>query len=414
MTHKTEDFEEALELKNVTGVEYDESGDEVIAFVSKKLPEDELNDEDIVSNNISKKTRVVEIGHVYTEESSHGASPKVRNRPVRGGCSELNTNIRTAGTAGPYPVEVVDTSKAFWGEGVNPGDIVRLSNNHIYARSGEAEIGEDIQQPSPADGGSREDVVGQLAGYVPLENGTTVDVAARSVDTEMESQSLLGLGEKYTNSVFRGDYNTLVGDTLVKTGRTSAVTRGKILATSATTIVNFPHGNQYKMRDLIITEDMSRGGDSGAPAYREKSGELVGMLFSGSKTVTVFCKATNIEQEHGVRIMENNKDNEEYEKPGEEYVESLRSSVSIGMDEHDLDIVSISGERPSPGEKFNVTISVVGNRDGLAYLDVQDETAEFKLSSGEEKDIELQVTAPYEHGDMFDLDVRGGYIFGDN
>jgi hypothetical protein len=414
MTHKTEDFEDALELKNVNAVEYNESSDEVIAFVSKKVPQEELKEEDVVSRNIDKKTRVVEIGHVYTERSSQGTSPRGKNRPVRGGSSELNTNIRTAGTAGPYPVEVVDTSKAFWGENVNPGDIVRLSNNHVYARSNDAEIGEDIQQPSPADGGSKEDIVGELVGYVPLQDGVTVDVASRSTDTEVDSQSLLGLGDRYMNSVFRGDYNTLLGDTLVKTGRTSSVTRGKVLATSATTVVSYPHGKQYKMRDLIITEDMSRGGDSGAPVYREDGGEIVGMLFSGSETVTVFCKATNIEKEHGVRIMEHNKDNREYEKPGEEYVESLRSNVSIGMDEHDLDIVSMSGEKPSPGEQFNVTISVVGNRDGMAYLDVQDETAEFELSSGEEKDVTLQVTAPYEHGDAFDLDVRGGYIFSDN
>jgi hypothetical protein len=414
MTHKTEDFEEALELKNVTGVEYDESGDEVIAFVSKKLPEDELNDEDIVSNNISKETSVIEIGHIYAENSSESSSPKSRNRPVTGGSSELNSNSRTAGTAGPYPVEVVDTSKAIWGESVVSGDIVRLSNNHIYARTNDADIGEDVQQPSPADSGTEDDVVGRLVGYVPLEDGATVDVAARSVDTEIESSSLLGLGEKYTGSVFRGDYSKLIGDTLVKTGRTSSVTRGRVLATSASTIVNFPHGKQYKMRDLIITEDMSRGGDSGSPAYIEQSGEFVGLLFSGSETVTVFCKAANIEREHGVRIMEHDRDNKDYEKPGEEYVESLRSNVSIEMDEHDLDIISISGEKPAPGEHFEAVISVVGNRDGLAYLDVQDETVEFELNSGVEKDVSLQVKAPYEHGDAFDLDVRGGYIFGDN
>jgi hypothetical protein len=270
---------------------------------------------------------------------------------------------------------------------------------------------EDIQQPSPADRGSRDDIVGQLVGYVPLKDGATVDVAARSVNEVEESSSVVGLKDTYGNTVFRDNHNELLGETLVKSGRTSSVTRGKVIATSATMMVSFPNRTQYKMRDLIVTEDMSRNGDSGSPAYIEQSGELVGLLFSGSETVTVFCKATNIEKEHGVRIMGREKDSKEYEKPGEEYVESLRSNVSIKMDEHDLDIISISGERPAPGEKFEATISVVGNRDGLAYLDAQGETVEFELDSGVEKDVAIDVTAPYEHGDAFDLDVRGGYIF---
>jgi hypothetical protein len=414
MTNKTEDFEHTLELENVVAVEYDEERDKVIAFVSKKLPESELDAEHIVSKNVNKKSSVLEIGHVYAEGSHESASPKNRNRPVYGGSSELNENMNTAGTAGPYPVKVVDTSKSVWHESVQPGDIVRLSNNHIYARSNEADMGEGIQQPSAADGGSKDDSVGKLVGYVSLEDGVTVDVGARSVKNDMESSSVIGLNDTFSKSVFRGNHNSLIGKTLVKAGRTSNVTRGKVIATSATILVNYPHSKQYTIRDVIITEDMSQSGDSGAPTYIEETGELVGMLFAGTNAATAFCKATNIEREHGVRIMYHNKKNAEYEKPGEEYVESLRSSVSIEMHEHDLDIISISGERPEPGEQFEATISVVGNRDGLAYLDVQDETVEFELNSGVEKDVSLQVKAPYEHGDAFDLDVRGGYIFGDN
>jgi len=392
-------------------VEYDEQKDKVIAFVSKKLPESELDAEHIISKNVNEESSVLEIGHVYAEGSHESASPKNRNRPVYAGSSEVNSNVPTSGTAGPYPVEVVDKSKGYWSDNVESGDIVRLSNNHVYARSNEAEMHEDIQQPSPADRGSRDDIIGQLVGYVPLKDGATADVAARSVNEVEESSSVIGLKDTYGNTVFRDNYNELLGETLVKSGRTSSVTRGKVIATSATIMVSFPNRMQYKMRDLIVTEDMSRDGDSGAPAYKEESGEFIGMLFSGSETVTVFCKATNIEKEHGVRIMEQEKDSKEYEKPGEEYVESLRSNVSINMDEHDLDIISISGERPAPGEQFEATISVVGNRDGLAYLDVQDETVEFELDSGVEKDVTIDVTAPYEHGDAFDLDVRGGYVF---
>jgi hypothetical protein len=411
MTHTTEEFEHTLDLENVTAVEYNEENDEVITFVSKKVPEEELNDNDIVSNNVNKKSRVIEIGDIYTEASGATMSPRGKNRPVYTGSSELNVNIETAGTAGPFPVRVSDTTKGIWDNNVREGDIVRLSNNHIYARSNDANLGEYIQQPSPIDGGSHDDIVGQLVGYVPLEDGTTVDVAARSVSPDNESQTPLGLSDEYAKGVFRDDHNKLMGETLVKTGRTSGVTRGNVLATTASTLVNFPDNKQFKMRDLIITEDMSRGGDSGSPAYHGENGNLVGMLLAGTDTVTVFCKATNIESEHGVRIMEYNEYNDTYEKPGEEYVESLRSNVSIEMDEHDLDVISISGDKPAPGEEFEATITVVGNRDGLAYIDVQDVTEEFTLSAGEERDISVRVKAPYVHGEAFDLDVRGGYIF---
>ena len=216
MTHTTKEFEHALDLKNVTAVEYNEENDEVITFVSKKVPEEELEDKDIVSNNVDKKSRVIEIGDIYTEASSANTSPRSKSRPVYTGSSELNVNIETAGTAGPFPVRVADTSKGIWDDSITEGDIVRLSNNHIYARSNDAELGEYIQQPSPADGGSHDDVVGQLVGYVPLEDGTTVDVAARSVSPDNESGSPLGLSDEYAQRVFRDDHNKLVGERLSK------------------------------------------------------------------------------------------------------------------------------------------------------------------------------------------------------
>ena len=76
-------------------------------------------------------------------------------RPVPIGVSTGHTDI-TAGTIG---ARVTD--------GVN---VFALSNNHVYANSNDANIGDDILQPGPYDGGaSPDDVIGTLYAFIEIE-----------------------------------------------------------------------------------------------------------------------------------------------------------------------------------------------------------------------------------------------------
>lgn len=312
---RTEDLDDLVEaVENVVGWEW--VADERVArvYVTEKIPEDDLDDDSLIANvlaDLNVDTDVVPVGGEIRPEVvdprfdpsglvPHGGE-KTRHRPVEDGVSEINRKS-TAATAGYFEAEVVDPDRATWGD-VGTGDVVRLSNNHVYARSNKADIGEEIIQPSPYDGGVYpDDVVGWLVGYVPIDDGVRVDIAARSIDPEQDSPAKHDLPDRMGTSVRRSDYDSLRGATVTKTGRTTGVTTGNVVGTSATVNVRYPDG-PVKIRDCLITTGMSKGGDSGSDVFVKDTGEYVGALFAGSPTSTIVCKAVNIEDDFGVRLV---------------------------------------------------------------------------------------------------------------
>lgn len=429
MTHTTRDFEHTLDLDNVVAVDYDEDGDIVNVFVTEKKPESELADDQIVANNLEKDSDVQVAGDVspLADEIPHPqAGSKIRHRPIPGGVSEGNANI-TAGTCGMYPVEVVDTSKGVWDDSISEGDIVRLSNNHVYARINKAKFNEPIYQPGPYDGGTPDDEVGRLAGYVPIEEGCTVDVAARTVDPDNELETYHEL-DGYPSDVRREDFKSLKGETLTKTGRTTGVTEADVRATSASVRVNYggDHG-LITLRDQIITGDMSLGGDSGSPSFHKPTKELVGEMYAGSSEVTIHYKVPNIEDDFGVRLHpEDDKGNGgsgsgdgsgngSGDDTNNKYMTSLKTTVSIDMEEPDLDLSNLSGDKPSAGETVKATAEFEGNYGGTAWVTVQDTRYEFEMSKdGSDEQFtgsaEVDIKAPNEYHKDFEVDIEGGYV----
>jgi len=329
----TEDFDDVVEdVPNVVGWDYRDGTLRV--FVSEKLPESELSGDDLLANAVAASPYDVSVDVVPVggeprvellakrhdpEVSVESADRKDRHRPTPDGVSEINAKS-TAATAGWYKATVTDPSAAKWADDVEAGDTVRLSNNHVYARSNDADLGEPIMQPSPVDGGRKTDRVGQLRGYVPIEDGVRVDIAARSVGEDTDDKH--DLPDRFGTSVRRDNYGDLEGKTVRKTGRTTGVSTGEVLATSATVNVRFPDF-EVKMRDTIVTTGMSRGGDSGSDVFVVETGEFAATLFAGSESSTILVKAGNIEADFGVRIEPNDDpdddppdDNDDPEVPG--------------------------------------------------------------------------------------------------
>lgn len=433
--HTTQDFEHVLDCENVVGVEYvsgsqsapdgaasdgvagdDEDGDVVHVFVTEKIPEAELDEADVVANAIpDRQTKVEGVGEVSVQPAEDVAPAsddrQQQHRPIPAGVSECNYN-GTAATGGTFPARIDDLDAAEWAADAEEGETVRLSNNHVYARSNKASFGEPIVQPSRMDGGTPTSQVGGMHGYVPIEEGVTVDVAARTMHEEDTDAVHNYDGE--SGSVLR-DYSGLKGRTLVKSGRTTGVTRGEVKATSASIRVGYGGDvGVTTVRDQIITTDMSDGGDSGSPVFDER-GNHVGLVFAGSDKVSVICKAANVEDELGVTLMP------ERDKGGSggdeaQYVKSLDTSVSVPMEDRDLDLLDLSGDKPHGGETVTLTAVVGGNYSGRAYLDVQGERYTATLTEGDYEDMdygaemEVEVTAPTDAEESFDVNIEGGYI----
>ncbi|MCU0464740.1 MAG: S1 family peptidase [Anaerolineae bacterium] len=143
----------AVGLKETDGQWTDQMA--IVALVQQKLPAGSLTNAERIPRQIEDlPTDVYEIGYV---EALNALSPQGRFRPtIPSGVSMGHQSI-SAGTLG---VPVKDRAT---------GDKLLLSNNHVFANSNDANVGDSILQPGPMDGGNfPADIVARLERYVPL------------------------------------------------------------------------------------------------------------------------------------------------------------------------------------------------------------------------------------------------------
>jgi len=151
-----------MSKRNVVGVavgyktKHGEYGDEpsVVVLVQQKMPLSALSADDVIPSEVDGvRTDVYEIGHVVAQQANH----RDRFRPVIPAGVSMGHYQITAGTFGSV---VRDRTS---------GERFLLSNNHVFANSNDAQVGDAILQPSPLDGGlDPSDVVARLERFIPL------------------------------------------------------------------------------------------------------------------------------------------------------------------------------------------------------------------------------------------------------
>lgn len=208
-------------------------------------------------------------------------------RPAPGGVSIGHYQI-TAGTLGSTVYK--------------DGQKMILSNNHVLANCGNAEIGDDIYQPGPYDGGSETDKIGELFDFIPIvfgdsENPNFVDCALCKPTNEADVlDSIIDLD--YPNGKKEAEINELV----TKSGRTTGTTEKPIIAFSGIISINYGVGVAY-FDDQILTDCQSAGGDSGSLLIDKETKEAVGLLFAGSFSITVFNRATKVAELLNIKFL---------------------------------------------------------------------------------------------------------------
>lgn len=298
------------------GVGYKIAGQEltdepsVIVSVTRKQPVERLSPEDLVPPAVDGvPTDVVETGRIV----AHNINRRTRQRPLRPGLS-IGHPAGSAGTLGAFVLK--------------EGQLYLLGNNHVLARLNQAEAGDPILQPGPADGGTLFDQVAQLADYSRLY---FLDEMVAPDEPPGEPGGLAGLlraiarlfgGERSgeapappippllppTNTVDAAIARPLDGipvDTtiidvetppsgialpelrkrVIKSGRTTGLTRAQIIQIGVT--VDVEYGDRVaRFTDQIMTTTLSDRGDSGSLVMDYKR-RAIGLLFSGSPTVSV-------------------------------------------------------------------------------------------------------------------------------
>ena len=227
-----------------------------------------------------KEVKIIEIGHVVALNIDRTAE----YRPMLGGVSIGHYQI-TAGTLGSVVYDV------------STNEPLLLSNCHVLANSDTPDedyalTGDLIYQPGLYDNAGAS-ISAKLHSWIPLQDGVTVDAATAIPTVDV-------LNEIYDIPKIEGITSPEVGMTVRKSGRTTAYTEGRIITTDATIDVDYGYGT-IRLTDQFITTGMSDGGDSGSIGVTDDN-KVVGLLFAGSSSVTVFNNISNVINQLGIRF----------------------------------------------------------------------------------------------------------------
>ena len=291
----------------------------IICSVVKKLPESQLSPKDIIPSAINDTpTDVIETGVIRAMKARTD-----KWRPAPGGVSIGHVDI-TAGTLGCLVKK--------------DGQTMILSNNHVLANSNDAEVGDPILQPGPYDGGRFPvDHIANLYEFVPIDftggdgNGGICPIARgitsllnsiarifgsktrlqviniRAADNLVDAAIAQPLDENDVSAeildigMIAGLIQGELGMNVKKSGRTTAVTTGRISQVNVTVNVQYGSGRIARFVDQLMTGAMSQGGDSGS-ALLDNNNNLTGLLFAGSDTNTIFNRIENVFSALGVNL----------------------------------------------------------------------------------------------------------------
>lgn len=278
----------------------------LIVLVEKKLPVSRLERGGRVPQVLDEaETDVLEVGELRLLGRTD------YSRPAQPGMSIGHYKI----TAGTFGAVVKDR---------HTGEPLILSNNHVMANisngsDGRAKVGDPILQPGPYDGGTSEQVIGYLERFVPINPIVQEVTCARALRLEKVFNRLVHLVrpnyqvrmQKITDATnivdcavarpvkkdaikpeildlgpVRGVREPRLGMEIVKSGRSSGVTRSTIKVLQATVKVVLEEGLTGLFSDQFVTGPIAQPGDSGS-LILDKENYAVGLLFAGSDQTTV-------------------------------------------------------------------------------------------------------------------------------
>ena len=279
----------------------------LVVLVTAKIPQDQLASKDVVPAQLSgMQTDVLDVGPVFAGGEGIAQDADVqtlakRIRPAQGGYSVGHKNI-TAGTIATCVYDILpggSINPPAHGIGI-PAKYYILSNNHVLANSNAGAIGDAVLQPGPFDGGTDPaDRIATLARFVPIQFNPPIPLPQQQnlVDCAVAVGEFHDLNrEVYWSGYVRGwrrKTNVTVGTLVKKTGRTTNFTIGRITAVNATIDVNYGGGRVARLKEQIVTTNMSAGGDSGS-LVMTLDNLAVGLLFAGSATSMIANQIENV------------------------------------------------------------------------------------------------------------------------
>jgi GH25 family lysozyme M1 (1,4-beta-N-acetylmuramidase) len=251
-----EEHEDSFIRSGAVAVGYDDEG--LVIFTDKDIP--------YLNSYSLSKVKVIKV------DSFKAYNRTAKIRPLQGSISIGHEKV----TAGTLSLVVQEKTS---------GEFLLLSNNHVFANTNKAQVGDRIYQPGKYDGGT--EVVGTLYKFIKLENGATVDAAL----AKPTAKYLTGIWN--LPPTVNGWKDPSVGMPVKKYGRSTDATFGSVTAIGVTVNVDYD-GTTYTLKDCFICKMGGAPGDSGSPILEQGSNKVVGILFAGGGGYIVGCKISNI------------------------------------------------------------------------------------------------------------------------
>ncbi|MBM3767331.1 MAG: hypothetical protein FJW32_18230 [Acidobacteria bacterium] len=273
-------------------------------YVANKIHKDALTAKALLPSEIDGiPTDVIVTGRFQLLNTA--ANNKLKRRPIRPGTSvgfkipPPNNNFVMAGTFGAV---------------VKKGSqLYILSNNHVLAENGVVALGAPIFQPGLLDGGQiATDQVAKLTKFVEVKGtgSNKVDAAIAEIlaGIAVNSRHMPSVGKLSSTTPIAAANDMLV----MKTGRTTGHTRGKVVDTAADVNVGFNDKNGNDIVGLFTDQILivgtptpggfSAGGDSGSLIVDRTTKRATGLLFAGSSSHTVANHISDVLAALGVTL----------------------------------------------------------------------------------------------------------------
>jgi len=286
MSHYNVYRDDVLITSGVKSSEYDDTGllPETTYYYRVRAVDTSGNESNL-SNELSATTKE------ETVENPIGP------RPAPIGVSTGHPNI-TAGTIGCRVKKGVENNWIYYA----------LSNNHVYADENNAEIGDNVLQPGPYDGGQNpRDKIGTLEDYVTIYfdgSDNTVDAAIALCSTADLDNTTPSGGYGMPNSYTLAP-DLALGRAVQKYGRTTGLTKGSVAGINTIVNVGYDAGVARFVGQLLIWRggSFSAGGDSGSLIVTDdEECNPVGLLFAGSNRYTIANSIDDVLSEFNVSI----------------------------------------------------------------------------------------------------------------
>jgi hypothetical protein len=258
----------AVGRKVAGGALQDESA--IIVYVEKKLPKSRVARARRIPATVAGiPTDVIETGVIRCCAARRRRGRKPRFRPAPGGVCVGHPDFPGAGTLGCLVRQ---------GRGR-----FALCAGHVAANVGDGGPGDPLLQPARLDRGTNRDRLGRLFDFTPIRFGgplNQVDAAIVRVTAKAVTAEIAGVG------IPTGVEEPLPDTVVVKSGRTTGVTRGAIVATRGQVRVFFPERGPALFGPVVAIEAVGATapfvaeGDSGAIVLEARSRKACAMVLA--------------------------------------------------------------------------------------------------------------------------------------